>query len=170
MQAFEIPKDKRTAQQTELATPLVKFSESIKVEENFTPQEKALHEKLSDDLVKSVIRVPQKDVSHSVRFDGFFDLPSATVLGHIEPELLPDVYILERGDFGKYKSKVGPALPAVLLNDEDPEKLTSRLGCPALSQTARTLVDSSGSPADCQGHGEQGLARSFRSRHREHNQ
>lgn len=124
VQAFEIPKDKRTAQQTELATPLVKFSESIKVEENFTPQEKALREKLSEDLVKSVIRVPQKDVSHSVRFDGFFDLPSATVLGHIEPELLPDVYVLERGDFGKYKSKVGPALPAVLLSDEDPEKLT----------------------------------------------
>ncbi len=122
--AYETPPEKRTMQLTELATPLAKFAESIKVEENFTPQEKALHEKLGEDLVKSVIRVPQKDVSHSVRFDGFFDLPSATVLGHIEPELLPDVYVLERGDLGKYKSKVGPALPAILLNDEDPEKLS----------------------------------------------
>ena len=68
-------------------------------------------------------RTPQEDASHSVLFDGFFHLPSATVLGHIEPELLPDVYILDRGDLERRKAKVGPAPPAVLLSEEDPEKL-----------------------------------------------
>jgi hypothetical protein len=128
--AYEVPVDKRTAEQIELAAPLTKFYESLKVDENYTPQEKELHQKLAEDIVKTVMRFPQKDGSHSVRFDGFFDVPAATVLGHIEPELLPDVFILDRGDIGRRKAKVGPALPAILMREDDPEKLTVDLSGP----------------------------------------
>jgi hypothetical protein len=36
------------------------------------------------------------------------------VLGHVELSLIPDIYILNRGDLDRPKRKVGPDLPAVL--------------------------------------------------------
>ena len=73
--------------------------------------------------MKAVLEVPEKDPSHRVRFDGFFDLPVATVLGHVDPENIPDVFVLNRGDLGRNKAKVGPGLPSALLEAGDPEDL-----------------------------------------------
>ncbi|MFN8006372.1 MAG: DUF1553 domain-containing protein [Terriglobia bacterium] len=125
VRAYEIAPDKRTAQQIEQAAPLSRVYDSIKIEENFTPEEKIQREKYTEAIVKAATRIPQKDGSHYVRFDAFFDLPSATVLGHLEPELLPNTYVLERGDLERHKMKVGPALPAILLSDDDPDKMES---------------------------------------------
>lgn len=67
--------------------------------------------------------MPQEDGSHRVRFDGFFDGPVATVLGHIETELVPDTYVLNRGDLGRNKTKVGPGLPGIFSDGSEPEEM-----------------------------------------------
>ncbi len=117
--AYEIPSEKRTPREAEIADPLVKAYNEIKLEGFLTDQERTVYKKLREDLAIGVLRVPQKDPSHGVRFDGFFDVPSATVLGHVDPELIPDVYVLERGDLGKNKAKATPGLPAALTDDLD---------------------------------------------------
>ena len=106
-----------------MAEPLIRAYNEIKLEEFLTREEQATYQKLRQDLVDGVLRVPQKDASHGVRFDGFFDVPSATVLGHVETELIPDVYVLSRGDLGKNKGKVTPGLPAALTDEKDPVDL-----------------------------------------------
>jgi len=114
IRAYEIPAEKRTSAQAELAAPLLKAYGEIKIDEHLTPEEKKLRAELNERIVKSVLEVPDKDGSHRVRFDAFFDLPAATVLGHIDPENIPDVFVLNRGDLGKNKGKVGPGLPVAL--------------------------------------------------------
>ena len=47
-------------------------------------------------------------------FDGLMEVPTATVLGHEQPELVPTVYVLSRGDLSRPKEAVQPALPAIL--------------------------------------------------------
>jgi len=123
VRAYTVPPEKRTPREAEVADPLIKSYNDIKVEESLTANERSRYEKLRQDLVMGVLRVPQRDASHGVRFDGFFDVPTAAVLGHIEPELIPDVYTLERGDLGKNKAKVTPGLPAALVDHDDPADL-----------------------------------------------
>jgi cytochrome c553 len=123
VRAYGVPSDKRTPQEAEVADPLIRAYNEIKLEESLTVEERGLYEKLRQALVLGVLRVPQKDASHGVRFDGFFDVPSAAVLGHVETELIPDVYTLERGDLGKNKVKVTPGLPAAFVDDQDPVNL-----------------------------------------------
>ena len=48
------------------------------------------------------------------RFDGLMEIPTATVLGHVEGPLVPAVHILSRGDLDRPKRAVGPDLPSVL--------------------------------------------------------
>src|SRR5437899_1917858 len=74
-------------------------------------------------MVKTVLDVPRADGSHRVRFDGFFDLPTATVLGHLDLELIPETHVLNRGDFGKNKTKVAPGVPAILNDGSEPEDM-----------------------------------------------
>jgi len=127
VQAYEVPPEKRTSREAELADPLIRAYNEIKLEEFLTGEEQALYQRLRQDLVTGVLRVPLKDASHGVRFDGFFDVPSVTVLGHVETELIPDVYTLDRGDLGKNKAKVTPGLPAALIDEEDPSDLVLEL-------------------------------------------
>jgi uncharacterized protein (DUF2267 family) len=127
VQAFETPADKRTTAQTATAAPLVKAASAIKVEEHFTPEERKEHDELAKKIVQTVLDVPETDPSHRVRFDGLFDLPVATVLGHVDPENVPDVYVLNRGDLGKNKAKVGPGLLSVL-SGEDSALVTDEYG------------------------------------------
>src|SRR5262249_54040263 len=65
-----------------------------------------------------------------VRFDGFFDLPVATVLGHLETEVMPQIQILDRGDLGRNKGKVRAATPAVLNDGSEPEEMPVDPGGP----------------------------------------
>ena len=125
VRAFETPAEKRTAKETELATPLLKAYSEIKIEEHFTDSESALHSQLKQRLVNAVLDVPQEDGSHRVRFDGFFDAPVAAVLGHIDTELIPDTYVLNRGDLGKNKGRVRPGLPGIFNDGSEPEEMAS---------------------------------------------
>ncbi len=140
--AYEVPPEKRTARQAELANPLVKFYNDIKIEQHFTENERELHRELNQRMAKTVLDVPREDGSHRVRFDGFFDLPTATVLGHLDLELIPETHVLNRGDFGKNKTKVAPGVPAILNDGSEPPS----------SDGAR--------------HGQSDLAGSLRPRHR----
>jgi len=124
VRAFETPAEKRSAKETELATPLLKAYGEIKIEEHFTDSERALHSQLKQRLVNAVLDVPQEDASHRVRFDGFFDAPVATVLGHIDTELVPDTYVLNRGDLGRNKAKVGPGLPGIFNDGWESEEMS----------------------------------------------
>jgi len=121
--AYEVPPEKRTARQAELANPLVKFYNDIKIEQHFTENERELHRELNQRMAKTVLDVPREDGSHRVRFDGFFDLPTATVLGHLDLELIPETHVLNRGDFGKNKTKVAPGVPAILNDGSEPEDM-----------------------------------------------
>jgi hypothetical protein len=122
VRAFETPAEKRSAKDIELAGPLLKTYNEIKIEEHFTDLERTLHSQLKQRLVNAVLEVPQEDASHRVRFDGFFDGPVATVLGHIDTELIPDTYVLNRGDLGRNKAKVGPGLPGIFSDGSEPEE------------------------------------------------
>ena len=121
VRAYEIPLEKRTAREVELAAPLVKAYENIKIEEFLTEEEVRYHQELSQKVVKAVMEVPLKEGSHGVRFDGFFDVPSATVLGHVPAELIPSTYLLDRGELGRRKSRVSPGLPSALCDESVPE-------------------------------------------------
>src|SRR5262249_27475271 len=114
VRAYELPAEKRTARDTEIAKPLLTFYGEIKIEQHFTGEERKLYDELTQSLTKAILEVPREDAWHRVRFDGFFDLPTATVLGHIDSELIPQTYVFTRGDFGKTKTKVVPGLPAIL--------------------------------------------------------
>ena len=120
--AFEIPEEKRTAQQQQLAGPLVQAVAEIKLEEHFTDEEKLERERLRDQNSDALMKIPLLDGSHRVNYDGLFDVPSATVLAHVPPELIPDVYVLERGDLGREQSKAEPGLPAALSNGNEFEQ------------------------------------------------
>jgi len=123
VRAYEIAAEKRSAKELELAAPLVKVYSEIKIEEHLSEQERALYKELNALLVKTVLDVPLVDGSHRVRYDGFFDLPSATVLGHMDPELIPVTYVLDRGDLGRNKARVTPGLPSALNNGSEPDEM-----------------------------------------------
>ena len=154
VRAFEIPAEKRTAKDIELATPLLKAYNETKIEDNFTDSERGLHRQLKQRLINAVLDVPPEDASHRVRFDGFFDAPAATVLGHIDTELIPDTYVLNRGDLGRNKEKVGAGLPGIFNDGSESEempmdaggaryrkRLALRLTRPDHPLTARVMVN-----------------------------
>ena len=45
------------------------------------------------------------------------EVRTASVLGHIDPELIPKIYVLNRGDLGKQNQLVHPSLPKALAQD-----------------------------------------------------
>src|SRR5207247_11149005 len=98
------------------------------LEQQFTESERELYRELNQRMTKTVLDVPREDGSHRVRFDGFFDLPTATVLGHLDLELIPETYVLNRGDFGKNKTKVAPGVPAILDDRREPGDVPAEPG------------------------------------------
>ena len=80
---------------------------------HMTPAEKDEYETLVHRLAEAVISFPTLEPAHNIEYDTFFDTPSATVLGHVEPELMQAVHVRERGDVRQLKEKVGPAIPRV---------------------------------------------------------
>ena len=127
VRAYEIPQEKRTADEVELAAPLIKLYKDLKIEEFLVGEEVERHRELSRRVVKAAVSVPRVEGAHKVRYDGFYDVPSATVLGHVEPELIPDVYVLDRGDLSRRREKVSAGLPAVLSDETIPEILPADL-------------------------------------------
>ena len=117
VKAYQTPVDKRTPEQELLAAPLTEAFSKIKLEEHFTPQEREEQLKLYARMSQAVLAVPENP-AHGITFDGLMELPTASVLGHRDLSLIPAVYVLNRGDLGTPKEKVGPALPAVLSDGE----------------------------------------------------
>ena len=153
VKAYETPEDQRTPDQEKLAAPVIKAVKKIKLAEQFTPQEKEEQRKLYALMAEAVLAVPENP-AHGIHYDGLMELPTASVLGHREPALIPDVYILNRGDLGNPKEKVQPGLPAVLsdgtvLDDgssplsryEDRKKLALWLTRPDHPLTSRVIVN-----------------------------
>jgi hypothetical protein len=114
VEAYEIPKEKRTPAQEELAQPLIEAIQSIKLEDHLTSEEQLQHKKLLEQLGKAVLAVPEKEGGHDTKFDGLYDVPTASVLSDHETNSIPDIYILERGDLGRPKEKVHPDIPTAL--------------------------------------------------------
>jgi len=82
-----------------------------------TAEEKQQREDLMRQLAQAVLDLPENAGSApGSRFAELWQVPTATVLGHHEPALQPDTYLLHRGDLGRAKERVEPDLPAVLRN------------------------------------------------------
>ena len=119
VEAFDVPEDERSEEQKKLAEPLIEAVNKIKPEEHLTPEEESEKENLLHAIAEAVIAVPRHDGSHQVRYDGLFDVPSAMVLGPVMPEIIPETHVLDRGDLGSNKAKVGPGLPAAFSDGDE---------------------------------------------------
>ena len=150
--AFEVPEDEQTDEQKKLAEPLVEAVAKINPEEHFTAEETIEKTKLQLAIAEAVIAVPRQDASHGVRFDALFDIPSATVLGPVAPELIPAIHVLDRGDLQSHKAWVGPGFPSALSRGDEFEtrdpnghryrkKLALWLTSPDHPLTARVMVN-----------------------------
>ncbi len=97
-----------------------------------TPEETADRQQLRDKIAAAVLDLPEAAASTpNDRFDGLMELPTASVLGHVDPPLVRPVHILGRGDLDRPKRRVGPDLPAVLraaTDDREPlgDQFTTR--------------------------------------------
>src|SRR5262249_14942046 len=118
VKALAVPEDKRTPQEEELAAPLAKAVRDIKLEGQFTSAEQKEHGRLLEQIGKAVLGLPEKDASQNILYDGLMEVPTATVLGHDPPELIPQVRVLHRGELSQIREVVGPAIPAALADAE----------------------------------------------------
>ena len=123
--AYEKPEGERSEEEKRLAAPLQEaladfFSPTtFKLKEHLTQEEKEESTRLLLAIAEKVLEIPVKDASHAVRWDGFYDPPSATVLGHIQGELIPETRILERGDLDRPGKLVEAGLPRILADGVD---------------------------------------------------
>jgi len=121
----------RTPKQNALAKPLDEYAKTLKVENLMTPAEKATELTLAENIAKAVVDVPlDSGFDGNVKYDNFYDVPSATVLNDLPLELVPVTYMYSRGDVKTPLEKVTPGLPSALLSDHDPSDLTMSPGGP----------------------------------------
>ena len=165
--AYEIPVEARSARETELAAPLAQLHRELNIEEHLTSEETERHRELTRKLAKAAVAIPAKGLAHQVDYDGFYDVPSATVLGGVRTELIPETHLLNRGEPARKKHLVHPGLPRALQHDAVPAKwfrepnghgyrkqLALWLTRPTHPLTARVMVN-----RIWQGHFGQGLVR-----------
>jgi hypothetical protein len=80
-----------------------------------TAAEEKKRQQLREAVADAVLRLPEQATSSpNDSWDGLMEIPTATVLGHEAPELVPAVHRLRRGDLQRPKEKMQPALPVVL--------------------------------------------------------
>jgi hypothetical protein len=114
VKAFEIPENKRTAEQEKTAAPLLREIRELKLEEYLSSEEQKERLRLLEQIGLAVLALPEKDASQNIAFDGLMEVPAATVLGHEAPELIPAVQLLRRGELSMPLEAVKPAIPAAL--------------------------------------------------------
>ena len=119
--AYDVPGDKRTPEQRELAAPLIKAIQSIKFDDSLTDKEREEQKALYERIAKAILELPEKD-AQGTRYDGIADVPVAAGLGHRDPELVPEIHVLNRGELAVAKEKVAAGLPAVFDAAEIEEK------------------------------------------------
>ncbi len=120
VEAYEVDKDERSSEQEELAKPLVEAIRSVKLDEAYTEPEREQEQELLNRVARAVLKVSEVEGSNLVRFDGLLELPRASVLGHFEPELVPPVHLLNRGQFADKKEKATPDLLRAVSQTTDP--------------------------------------------------
>ena len=136
VEAFEIPEEKRSPKQKELAIDLEAAARGIQekeIEAELTPIERDERLKLIDKIGRAYLKAPPR-------------FPTATVLG--PAEIVPDVHLLKRGDHKNQGEIVPPGPPAILANDGETvfegrrrKKLAEWLTRPEHPLTARVMVN-----------------------------
>ena len=118
-----------------------------------TPAEEEERRQLSDRVTNAALEIPENiPDAPGGAWDGFYEPPSITALGHLDPALRQPVRILHRGELSRPGAVVGPALPAVFgsgaeklpdLSDAQSrrKKLALWLTGPEHPLTARVLVN-----------------------------
>ena len=107
------------------------------LDEHLTPDEKERQAVLLQKLGRATLAFPTMDIAHNVHYDNAFDVPVASMFAHRRPELVPDIYVLDRGDLGQRKGRVTPDLPAVLKEGVGLDERTQDAG---LEHTRRRLA------------------------------
>jgi len=80
-----------------------------------TPEEDTEKQRLLVAIAEAVLQLPEKAGSvPNSPFDSLMGIPAARVLGHERRELLPTIFMLERGELSNPTSRATPALPATL--------------------------------------------------------
>jgi hypothetical protein len=104
--AEKIPREKRSPRQQEMAVAVeaARGVGDAELEKELTPDEKAERARLIVEIGKAYLKAP-------ARFG------TATVLGH--SEIVPDEYVLVRGDYKHKGEKVGAGFPAALSGGGD---------------------------------------------------
>ncbi len=125
VEAYEMDKDERSPEQEELAKPLIEAIRSVKFDEALTEQEREKEQELLNRVARAVLKVSEQEGSNLVRFEGLLELPRASVLGHFEPEIVPPVHLLNRGQFADKREKSSPDLPRVVSQTTDPDGIFS---------------------------------------------
>jgi hypothetical protein len=151
--AYETKDAARTAEQKALAAKVAEAVAAIKLDKEMTAEEAEASRKLREAIGKAVLEVPERDAQRTP-WDGLMDIPSATVLGHREPELVPETRIYFRGDLGSQKEIVHAGLPAFLgggdISSEDcagrciplaRKQLALWLTSPAHPLTSRVMIN-----------------------------
>src|SRR5581483_6409350 len=111
--AYETSEKQRSPEQRELALKISEAIASIKLRKEMTPEEAQEEQRLLAKIGKAVLDVPDRD-GQKMPWDGLMDIPTATVLVHREPELVPATYLYSRGELGTPKEKVTAGLPSFL--------------------------------------------------------
>ncbi|MFN0172962.1 MAG: PSD1 and planctomycete cytochrome C domain-containing protein [Bryobacteraceae bacterium] len=111
--AYDKKEDQRTPGEQKLAAPVAEAIRTIKPDQEMTAEEAGQSKALLEAIGKAVLAVPGQD-AQGVPWDGLFEVPSASVLGHREPELVPDTFTLSRGELTLRKEKVPAGLPSFL--------------------------------------------------------
>jgi len=80
-----------------------------------TPEENSEKDRLLVAIAEAVLQLPEKAGSvPNSPFDSLMGIPAARVLGHERKDLLPTIFMLERGELSNPTSRATPALPATL--------------------------------------------------------
>ena len=164
MKAYEVPDAERTPEQERLAAPVTEALEKGKLTVQFTPKEKEEQGELYARMAEAVLAVPENP-AHGIHYDGLMEMPTASVLGHREPALIPDVYILNRGDLGNPKRKFCRASRRSERRHGAGRRLVGAFAFPG-SQETGPVADPAGSSAHFPGYGESPLGVALWQRYR----
>lgn len=98
----------------EARTRFREFEKSVSGREP-TEEEKQTLQSLRLAIADAVLALPERGGSApNSPWDGLMEIPTATVLGHVDPSLIKETKLLNRGDLSKPSDVMSPAIPELL--------------------------------------------------------